>query len=251
MKTFTQLKEEWDLATGHLTPSEFIAEFKACVDELKPQRKPMGLTNVVVKKFQLSKDVNIGFSCGKDSIALAHYFKNKRYNVKLIHVYNGLPGDDLIKEKARRFALDFNYSIDVVPSIPYEGNLENECRNARIRAFSFYKYAKILVAHHLGDCVENYLRNCFSGHPEHQPMTFMTPFRYHAIMRPFLMVRPAEIEEYIDKNNLRSYIAEDQLTPKSRRHWMRTKLLPVINENYQLESVVLQILKRQFNVFKF
>lgn len=202
---------------------------------------------MILKAFKLSKDINLGFSCGKDSIAFAHYLREGRHNINLIHVYNGLEGDNVIEEKAIAFAKAFNFRLTVCVSKPEHGNLENECRNARMRAFQDYDH--VLLGHHLGDCVENYLNNCFCGNHDYQPMKFVGTWQNTTIFRPFLMISPTDINEYLDRHALKGYIAEDKLTEKSNRHWMRTQVIPLIHQGkYNLESAVRKMLKKQLDV---
>lgn len=190
----------------------------------------------------LPKDIVIGFSGGKDSIAVAHFLKFRfRRNVTLVHVNNKLPGDDWIATRAAAFADNFGFDFGVIES-PAEPT-ELSCRQARIRAFQGYK--QVILAHHLSDAVESYLRRvCFTGNPGHQPILFRSKWNDTEVLRPFLTTSQKEIQDYLTRNNLRHWIVKDHLSVGSDRHWMRQNLAPAI-ERYGLETVVKKIILKQ------
>lgn len=190
----------------------------------------------------LYTNLNVGFSCGKDSIACAHFLKFKCYkDVTLIHFNNQLDGDEVIAQGCRDFAENYGFKfIEIVA--PAEPN-EVSCREARMMATQRVGIKELILCHHLGDCVENYLRNVFSGKPDYAPMKMVTNWGECKIVRPFLKERNSNIIRYNEENDLHRWIKDDPISKQSRRYWMRTKLLPVIEENYNLETVVLKMIK--------
>lgn len=189
----------------------------------------------------LPKDIVIGFSGGKDSIAVAHFLKFRfRRNVTLVHVNNKLPGDDWIATRAAAFADNFGFDFGVIES-PAEPT-ELSCRQARIRAFQGYK--QVILAHHLSDAIESYLRKCFTGNPDYQPIPFKSRWDNTEVLRPFLTTPQSEIQTYLTKNRLHNWIAQDHLSVGSDRYWMRKNLTPAI-ERYGLETVVKKIILKQ------
>lgn len=186
--------------------------------------------------FKLPREINLAFSCGKDSISFAH-FLGRNHKINLVHVNNGLMGDNETEEKVIQFARLFRYNINVHKYGPCNSkNLEEGCRNARLQVFQ--KYDHIVICHHLGDAIENYLKNCFCGNSSYKPIQEISWFDHLIVLRPFLKISPKRISKYLVDNNLHQYISIDRIAEKSERTWMREKLIGEINSRYNLENVV-------------
>lgn len=193
--------------------------------------------------FTFKEPFSLAFSGGKDSLAVLHWVCSKseyRRHLDLVfHVNHGLPGDDEIAERAYETARHFDvpYKTFSVSSLPPAGvSVEAWCREKRYEVFS--QFAKVLTCHHLGDAVEQYFMNWLKGCPEHLPIS---P-RYDNIIRPFITTRPKAIQTYLERNNLQSLVVEDWLNEDlgKVRSWTRQKVLPLIEERFGMEKVVLK-----------
>lgn len=189
----------------------------------------------------LDGELNLAFSCGKDSIACSHFLRFKcRKKITLIHVNNKLPGDDWIELRAKSYADKFGFEFHAITSVS-NSDKETDCREARIAAFKQYK--SVVVCHHLGDVVENYLFNVFSGVPHYTPIRQVSQYGETDIIRPFLRVHPEEIQSYLDLNKLNNWIVQDPLSKNSTRGFFRDELLPVIKKKYNLFGVCKKLIK--------
>ena len=119
------------------------------------------------------------------------------------------------------------------------------------KGYNFYKEVVeydgvILTAHHLNDCVESYLLNCFRGKPTHNFFELVSEFPDYKIAHPFLISRKKDFSQYVERNNYSRFIVEDEtntVVKGSRRNWIRNTIVPEMNsqklslEKYCLERI--------------
>jgi len=182
----------------------------------------------------------IAFSGGADSIAAAFYL---RYRKPLLKHFNHkfCREDDEIEEKCRVFAKKFDFYIEVGSSKEkYEkGSTEDWCRKQR---YDWFKNLGgiLITCHNLSEATESYLMNCFNGTPEYLPIPLETVFDKTRVIRPFILNSKDEINNFVKKNNLTNFIAQDPLNNDltRRRNWVRMVLLPEIKLRTNVEKVV-------------
>lgn len=207
-----------------------------------------------------------GVSSGIDSIALAHYLVTKKYNFSIVHINNKFTThDDLMAESVVKFCDDFHIKYKMVVSIPdvESGHgKEDSCRKTRIDAFKELD-STVLTAHNLSDCVEQHYMNFFRGCEQFYPIPVRTPLdgtRNGFIIRPFMLNTRAEIEEYVNDNNLIKYVIEDPLNKDQscRRAWIRHTLIPIVEslrnadnggQQITMEKIVKTKVQEQYNKF--
>lgn len=131
------------------------------------------------------------------------------------------------------------YTNNVKNDNNFEGNAsENNCRKRRIDYFQeicqFANISHIVTAHHLDDCVESYLLNCFRGQPAFQPMKLIGNFSNFQILHPFLLSQKKALEQFVncykDKIGYASrFVVNDDTNLQikgSRRNWIRNIIIP-------------------------
>ena len=92
----------------------------------------------------------------------------------------------------------------------------------------------MVVCHHLDDCVESYLMNCFNGVPEYVPIPFRTSWGDVEVVRPFLLTGKEDFRGYVERHGLMRYVTEDELNGdlSLRRNWVRNCLRPMVETRY-------------------
>lgn len=178
-----------------------------------------------------AKPVYVACSGGIDSIAVAHFFRNK--NITLYHHNHNLRSqNDEMECSVKRFAKDFNIKYCSGKS---SSGLQSEadCRDSRLEFYDKLQ-GQIVLAHHLDDCIESYLMNCFNGTPEYCPIPIVTKLKNSTIVRPFLLTKKSDFQDYINTYELENYIIEDEtnINTKIRRNWIRHVIIPKIEEHY-------------------
>ena len=194
-------------------------------------------------KFNVKKDLIVGeeiwVSCsgGIDSIVGAHYLSRKlKLRVKLFHYNHNLRSqNDQMQEAVQRFAEDHGLQLEVRKLQNFQGSGEAELRHNRYLSLQqLVSQGTVVTCHHLDDCVESYLMNCFNGVPEYCPIPPSTVFGETRVVRPFLLTPKKAFERYSTEYNLDSYIVDDEtnLDQGYRRNWVRHRARPVIQEHY-------------------
>lgn len=196
-----------------------------------------------------TEPINLAFSCGVDSVFAAYFIKNHlKREVILCHYNHRLRDENNAMEIATyRFANFLGVSCRVgcrSKPIPESGSIEAFCRGIRY-SWLQRNCDHVTVCHHLDDAIEQYLFNTLRGHPEHVPIAPVSAFGTLKIYRPFIGVNRKEIEDFVDKHDLRSYVYEDGTNSDQRymRNWIRHSVIPTINQNY---SGLHKVVKKKF-----
>ena len=188
----------------------------------------------------LPDDFILGLSSGVDSIAAAHYLKYKlKRNVRCFHFNHKSEShnDFEAAEKAVIFCRDFDIPLTLLESDrPLEK--ENESREARLNAFNkHFENTNLITCHHLDDVVESHFSNFFAGHESFLPIPFFSTFGTNTIFHPFLLTVKDDFIEYVNKNQLENYIAQDptNFIPESAtRNWIRNVIIPEVNSKIHI-----------------
>lgn len=179
--------------------------------------------------------VVVGFSGGRDSICAAHILHNSsKIKVKfLAHFNHGLHCDDEIERKAIIAAEKIGAPIVIgrAKSKP-SGSLESWCRQSRYEWFDSL-CENIVVAHHLGDVVESYVMNMLRMQSEYKPIPEVTQRENGKILRPFIISKKTDIQEYSKRNRLEEIVHEDPYNSAS--NVLRVKIRKMVKELPSME----------------
>jgi tRNA(Ile)-lysidine synthase len=189
-------------------------------------------------------------SGGVDSIAAAHWMVHKYHKkIKVVHFnHNVQEINDEMSDTVFEFILAnyTNMSGGYFKVREHEPAFDDTSENG-LREWRLYKMkgigGKFVTAHHLNDCVENYLDNCFKGCPEHKPIQEFSQFDGFSIYHPFLNTTKQDFIDYAEENDLMKYVVTDPTNTdtKYKRNWIRNVIVPEINERQLgLEKVVLK-----------
>ena len=188
----------------------------------------------------LPEDFVLGLSSGIDSIAAAHYLKYKvKCNVRCFHFNHKAEShnDFEAAEKAIKFCRDFEIPLVLLESDrPLEK--EKESRDARLKAFNnHFENTNLITCHHLDDAVESHFMNFFKGHENFIPIPFNSKFGTNMIHHPFLLTEKEDFIEYVNKNQLEKYIAQDNtnfIPDSATRNWIRNVIIPEVNSKVHI-----------------
>lgn len=204
----------------------------------------LGLYMIKVIKKILPKDkkYHLALSMGVDSVAALFWLKSKNYDVIPIHFNHNLRAQNgIMHEKFLNLCEKLNLENKSEIWTGGLGKTESDCRKARLDFYSkIAKNGTIITAHHIDDWIENYLLNCFRGHPTHRPFELESKFENFKIIHPFLLTRKKDFKEFLERNNWNEWVVEDQtngIIKGSRRNWIRNELLPkMIGQKLSLEK---------------
>lgn len=201
----------------------------------------------LLPNMQFGNNVFVACSGGADSVALACFLgevftkkpHTKRRKVTLVYFNHGtkhaVDAELFVKQLAIKYSWGFlsaNY---------YGKHTEGEWRAAR------YDYFKslgqhIYTAHHLNDCVENWIMTACHGAPTTIPSRNKRLVSPCHVIRPFLLNPKSVLIKYLQKNN-QDWI-EDPSNAKNEhaRNVVRNELLPLIAKiNPNIESSIAKI----------
>ena len=196
-----------------------------------------------INKKILPESFSLAISGGCDSIACAHLLKTLGYNFKAVHYnHNQREQNELMVDGCKKFCNDFGIELTVGKCmVKYTKNIEDNLREERLSFFDKIG-GLIVMCHHLGDCVEQYLMNCLKGCPEYNPIKEITRFDEFTLLRPFIRNSKSLLEDWVERKELSGYIVVDETNSDSKyeRNWIRNEILPKIEERRGLEKVVLK-----------
>ena len=188
--------------------------------------------------------VVIGVSGGVDSVILLHILVklSEEYKLSVIaaHINHGLRGKEsdrdeaFVKELAKKLGVKFTSKrIDINSLLKKGDSLQDIAREVRYAFFEEmakrYKADKIATGHNLDDQAETMIIRFLRG-AGLSGLSGILPKRGKYI-RPLLDVSREEIEEYADKNRLKSVRDSSNKSTKYLRNHIRLKLMPAL-EHY-------------------
>ena len=195
-------------------------------------------------EWPLTRPVLLSISGGRDSVALLHAFLGAGIRPALYHCCYQLRGEDsrsearLVEDLAETHALEA--VVDYLP-VSWSQNLKSKGENLQ-QAARLHRYrrleelrvnrfmnALVVTAHHAEDQAETVLMALLKGRGSARLAGLVdTP----DLWRPWLQVRGAQIQAYIESNQL-SY-REDQSNASDTydRNFVRMHLAPLISQRF-------------------
>lgn len=204
----------------------------------------------VTKKLMPQEPFALALSGGEDSIAVCHFLVKSRKKFIALHV-NGkyIPQDDICEQRVRSFCSEYKVPLvvsTVQSKFSSKRSVEAWCREERYKLLlqdcKKQKIRELVVCHHLDDCVESYLMNCFNGVPEYTPIPFKTQYTNVSLTRPFLLTKKKDFSGYISRHRLEKFVTQDELNGdlSLQRNWIRHQLRPIIETRYKGISTVVR-----------
>jgi tRNA(Ile)-lysidine synthase len=213
-----------------------------------------------IEKHQMIKqgdDLLVAVSGGPDSVALLHVLYDLREEMELrlevAHLQHGIRGAEaqedarFVAELAEKMRLPFHLrevNLRQIKSAAGKGNLEALARAERYRFFAAVarerKLGKIATAHTQDDQAETVLMwllrgsglKGLGGMPLVHPLdgANVEPASRLLVVRPLLYVSRAEIEAYLEENDLSFRLDRSNQDLSFLRNWIRLKLIPQLKE---------------------
>lgn len=181
--------------------------------------------------------IAVGVSGGADSVCLLVVLAGLRekigFHIKAVHVNHGIRQEafedaEYVEKLCRTLGVELQILKENVKAVAAREHLSEEEAGRKVRYQAFenalidcpYEKGKIAVAHHKNDRAETVLFHLFRGTGA-VGLSGIRPVRGR-IIRPLLCLERAEIETYLEKNNIKYCIdctnAEDNYTRNKIRH---------------------------------
>ncbi len=201
---------------------------------------------------QSGDKVLVALSGGPDSACLLHILSELRelLNIEIYaaHVNHCLRGESALgdEEYVQELCQKLNIKCFVrrvdINKISKERNISTEMagREERYKFFEELKEEhsldKIAIAHNANDQAETLIMRALRG-TGIEGLVGIRPVRDGIFIRPILVLRRNEIEEYCKKKNLNPRIDETNLEDIYSRNKIRLKAIPFIQENFNPDIV--------------
>lgn len=203
----------------------------------------------IVRQYKLIEEndnIVIGLSGGADSMALLYVLLELQekidFKILIAHVNHGVRGDDalgdqkFVEEQAKK--LNIPYYTKDVDMVGYgrEKGITSEEAGRELR-YGFFRHilkdvggGKIAVAHNKNDQAETLIMRFMRG----TGVDGLKGMEYISgdIIRPILGINRADIEEYIEENNIEIVTDMTNFQPIYNRNKIRLELIPYIEENF-------------------
>jgi tRNA(Ile)-lysidine synthase len=214
----------------------------------KPQRllqfEPLSL-----RQFPSRQRYLIGVSGGRDSVTLLHWLNGRGHkNLIVCHLNHRLRGRSaaadakFVEKLAVKYDVDFELGSTDVRALAAKRKISLETAAREARYSFFARMAKrrrcrtIFLGHHADDLVETFLLNLFrgAGTAGLSAMREISTRRIESvgltIVRPFLGIWRAEIDEYVHTHRLkfREDASNRDLTPLRNR--IRRRVIPYLEK---------------------
>ena len=191
--------------------------------------------------------VLVGLSGGADSVCLLHFLqylaKEKHFALAAVHVNHGLRGRAAVADE--KFCKTLCKKLDIPLFVKkvdakavaqkYDLSPEHGARKARYRAYEqvakTWGATKLALGHHADDQAETFLLHLLRGTKAQSlaGIPLRRPLRPGVeIIRPLLCITRAQVEQYLQQNNLTHITDQTNFDDAYRRNWVRNTLLPLL-----------------------
>lgn len=207
------------------------------------------MIKIIKQVMPRDRHYHLAVSMGADSVAALFWMRWKGYEVTPMHFNHNLRAQNGIMHE-RFMELCESLGLKGKSEIWFKGfGTEAECRDARLDFYSREARGETIVtAHHIDDWIESYLLNCFRGHPNKNPFEFESVFPNFRIVHPFLLSSKKDFEEFLQRNNWRGWVVEDESnssTSGARRNWIRHSIVPeMARQKMSLEKYAKRRIKK-------
>lgn len=194
----------------------------------------------------------VSVSGGVDSISLLHIMhrlqKQKAFDLYAFHVNFGLRGKDSDRDEkfVRKFCEERAIPLFVKSLSKMKALSQEETRRIRLEAAKvLVPQAVLLEAHHADDQLETFLFRLARGSGLSGLVSMRSFIRREnrVVVRPFLKVTRAQIEEFADREGLKYRTDKSNAKDVYTRNWIRNKLLPKLLKKFpQFKVSVLRLL---------
>ncbi|MHB8652575.1 MAG: tRNA lysidine(34) synthetase TilS [Terriglobia bacterium] len=202
--------------------------------------------------FHAGDRVGVAVSGGPDSILLLDYMnqlaRELGFTLAVVHFNHHLRGaesdadEHFVRERAGQLGIDFLPGQADVARVAREKrrNLEATARELRYRFFFSLvnqgRLDKVATAHTANDQAETVLLRLLRGAGS-RGLGGIYPLLEGKVVRPFLNVTRAEVEQELEKRKLEWRLDSSNLNSKFRRNKIRKELLPLLQKEFNPEVI--------------
>jgi len=189
---------------------------------------------------KIPRKINLAFSGGVDSLAVAHFLKRGKHDVTLMHFNHGCEYSDDIETQCVERAKSLGLPISVCgidnPKPPKGQSLEEHWRRQRYSFLRAYP-EQFITCHHLDDAVETWVWSSLHGEGK------LIPVQDDKVLRPFLLTEKQQLIDYAEKNGLVPVRDEYNFDNHLTRNYIRANIMP---HAYQVNPGLKKVIKKKY-----
>ncbi len=184
--------------------------------------------------------INLAFSGGVDSLAVAHFLKMGKRDLMLLHFNHGCEYSDQIEKECLERAESLSLPI-VVKKIddgtPNKGqSLEDFWRRSRYRWLRSYS-DPFITCHHLDDAVETWVWSALHGNPK------IIPVSDDKVLRPFLTTEKQSFIDYAERHGLVAVHDEYNFDNALTRNYIRANIM---EHAYKINPGLKKVIRKKY-----
>jgi tRNA(Ile)-lysidine synthase len=182
--------------------------------------------------------VTIACSGGLDSMALLSFLLRTRRKITVVHFNHGTEHGKEAEKFVNEFCTKHNllcHNGYLMVSKPKGVSTEAFWREERYLFMDTYSPKKdpILLAHHLDDCIENWVFTSLHGKPH------TIPYKRGRCIRPLLLTKKAELKRWVERHKIPYIIDPSNTNTRYMRNKIRHDIIPhLLQVNPGLHKVI-------------
>ena len=184
--------------------------------------------------------INLAFSGGVDSLSVAHFLKNGKRDLMLLHFNHGCEYSDQIEKECRERAESLSVPIVVKkiddPVCPKGMSLEDFWRRARYKWLRSFD-DQFIVCHHIDDAVEQFIFSSLHGEAR------LIPVKDDKLLRPFLTTEKQCFIDYANRHNLVPVHDEYNYDNSKMRNYIRAN---VMQHAYKINPGLKKVIRKKY-----
>jgi len=199
---------------------------------------------------KLPSSVYLACSGGADSMAILDFLIKGGRDVIVLHfnhgTNHGAEAETFVKEYCENNSIEIRVGQVSNPKASGESP-EEYWRNERYSFLSEFVDRKIIMVHHLGDQVENWLFTSIrNGNPT------LIPYKRCSvdavIIRPFLITKKEVFESWCERKKVPYVVDPSNFSDKYARSYIRKELVPrAMKINPGIHKLIKKKVKREFD----
>lgn len=195
---------------------------------------------------KIPRKINLAFSGGVDSLVVAHFLKNGKHDLTLLHFNHGCQYSDEIEKQCveRAESLSLPIVVGRAPSgeCPKGMSLEDFWRRSRYKWLRSFN-EKFITCHHLDDALVSSLTSLLNT-----GVSTLIPVEDELVIRPFLITKKSDMEKYATRHALEPVIDHYNFDMSKQRNYITHNTMPHILKTHPGYYKVIR--KRYLNEIK-
>lgn len=179
----------------------------------------------------------LALSGGPDSMALFHVLLELKIPFGVAHVdhrWRRESAEEAKQLQAMAEKAGVPFHLKVLDPSKLAGNLEQACRDERLKFFSSLPYTGVILGHHQDDLAETVLKRILEGASISGwvAMEPVSKWEGLTLLRPWLQVPKKEILAFLHERKIPYFTDATNSDPKFLRAKMRLKMIPEIEGHF-------------------